>query len=70
MDAGIYFPLFLVLVEDMTASEYAIYYLPADLQIPEMFKARSPLSANARRAGWQGFIYDLQGMGNRFVRLR
>jgi len=70
MDAGIYFPLFLVLVEDMTASEYAIYYLPADLQIPEMFKARSPLSANARCAGWQGFIYDLQGMGNRFVRLR
>jgi hypothetical protein len=33
--------------------------VPADLQAPEMFKPRNPLKASARRAGWQGFIYDL-----------
>jgi len=57
MQAGIYFPLFLVLV----ASDklFSIYYLSADLQRPEMFIARKPLSAAARRAGWQGFMYDL-----------
>jgi len=24
-----------------------------------MFKARKPLSLKAKRAGWQGFVYDL-----------
>ena len=48
MEAGIYFPLFLVLVTADRAS-YAIYYLPADLQRPEMFKARNPLQVTARR---------------------
>jgi len=41
-----------------------IFYSPAaaiwpnvtDLQEPDMFKPRSPLSSTARRAGWQGFI--------------
>ena len=69
MDAAIYFPLFLVLVQTLAAKTYSIYYLPADLQIPEMFKPRSPLSVNARRAGWQGFIYDLEAVRNRFVRV-
>lgn len=57
MDAGIYFPLFLVLVNEQS---FAIYYLSADLQTPEMFIARKPLSENAKRAGWQGFYYDMQ----------
>jgi type II restriction enzyme len=56
MEAGIYFPLYLVL---KTSNAFAIYYLSADLQPPEMFVAREPLSQNARRAGWQGFYYDL-----------
>jgi len=57
MEAGIYFPLFLVLVEQEKA--YMIYYLSADLQPETMFRPRKPLSSSARRAGWQGFLYDL-----------
>ena len=57
MDSAIYFPLFLVLWK--SARSYAIYYLSADLQPSSMFKPRKPLSAKARRAGWQGFTYDL-----------
>ena len=56
MNAGIYFPLFIVLVSE---KDKAIYYLSADLQPPELFEKRKPLSKNARRAGWQGFYYDL-----------
>lgn len=61
-------PLFLVLVAP-GATSYAIYYLSADLQEPAMFKPRNPLSATARRAGWQGFLYDLRAVQDRFVRL-
>jgi len=57
MAAGIYFPLFLVLVQ--TPRLFAIHYLSADLQPREMFVPRKALSAEARRAGWQGFMYDL-----------
>jgi len=57
MDAGIYIPLFLVLVRSQT--DFAIYYLSADLQRTEMFLPRKPLSENAKRAGWQGFNYDM-----------
>ena len=56
MDAGIYFPLYLVLVD---GRKHSVYYLGADYQLPEMFKKRAPLSASAKRAGWQGFLYDL-----------
>jgi hypothetical protein len=57
MNAGIYFPLFIVLVNP--AKQFAIYYLSADLQGPGLFVKRKPLSTQARRAGWQGFVYDL-----------
>jgi excinuclease UvrABC nuclease subunit len=50
-------PLFIVQVDK--AKNYAIYYLSADLQFPDMFVPRKPLSANARRHGWEGFMYDL-----------
>lgn len=60
MQAGIYFPLFLVLIAPQ--NRFAIYYLSADLQTPEMFVARKPLSKTARRAGWQGFIYDISSV--------
>jgi len=66
MDAAIYFPLFLVLV---SGKRYAIYYLSADLQTIELFKPRTPLSKTARRAGWQGFIYDTARVKANFVRL-
>jgi hypothetical protein len=67
MTAGIYFPLFLVLIND--SRSYSIFYLTADLQQPTIFKPRSPLSASARRAGWRGFIYDLGDIKNHFVKL-
>jgi type II restriction enzyme len=53
MEAGIYFPLFIVLTPDQ--KRRAIYYLPADLQTPEMFQKRNPLGPGARRAGWTGY---------------
>ena len=57
MDAGIYFPLYLVLKFD---KKYSVYYLASDLQEEEMFVKRKPLSDNARRAGWTGFKIVLE----------
>lgn len=57
MQAGIFFPLFIVLISPR--GRQAIYYLSADLQPKCMFRPRAPLSNRARRAGWQGFVYDL-----------
>lgn len=57
MDAGIYFSLYIVLVNDL--GKAGIFFLPRDLQTEEMFIARKPLSQTARRAGWQGFVIDL-----------
>jgi type II restriction enzyme len=58
MDAGIYIPLFIVLVTKNRRRK-AIFYLPADLQEPELFEPRQPLSKSARRAGWTGFMLRL-----------
>jgi type II restriction enzyme len=69
MEAGIYFPLFLVLATE-DSKFYAIYYLSADLQRPEIFKPRKPLSPDAQRAGWIGFLYDLTIVRSSFVRLK
>lgn len=69
MDAGIYFPLFLVLATKGLAS-YAIYYLAADLQQSSMILQRKPLSATAKRAGWTGYLYDLDQVRSALVRLR
>ena len=67
MDAAIYFPLFVVLTSDQKTC--SIYFLPADLQTHEMFEARKPLSPNAKRAGWQGFIIRCDLVHDRFVRV-
>ena len=67
MNSGIYYPLFLVLVG--TPHHLACYYLAADLQSPEIFSPRKPLSATARRRGWQGFRYVLREKKHAFVRL-
>jgi type II restriction enzyme len=66
MSQGIYMPLYLVL---QSGNSRSIFYLPTDLQLPEMFKPRRPLSETAKRAGWQGFMYDFAGMESLFVRL-
>lgn len=68
MDSGIYFPLFVVAVAK-SGKTYAIYYLSADLQNASIFEARNPLSATARRAGWQGFLYRLTHVADRLVRI-
>jgi hypothetical protein len=62
MDAGIYFPLFIV-VANPDRSTHAIYYLPADLQQPQMFQQRQPLRPTARRAGWVGYTIRLDFPG-------
>jgi hypothetical protein len=67
MKAAIYFPLFLVLV---AGREHSIFYLSADLQHADIFKPRRPLSQNAVRAGWRGFVYDLSSVAEHFVRLK
>jgi hypothetical protein len=69
MDAGIYFPLFIVVV-NQDRSGHAVYYLPADLQHPQMFQQRQPLGPTARRAGWVGYHLrlDLPG-GHKPVRI-
>ena len=68
MESGIYFPLFVVLVD--ANRKYSIFYLPADVQQPSMFHPRAPLSLTAKRVGWQGFIYDLSNAEGRVVRLK
>jgi type II restriction enzyme len=62
MDAGIYFPLFIVAARP-DRSAHAIYYLPTDLQHPDLFQQRRPLSPTARRAGWVGYILRLDRPG-------
>ena len=59
MEAGIYFPLFIVVTSGKSKSTPHIYYLPADFQTAEMFVPRAPLSSKAKRAGWQGYMIDL-----------
>jgi len=66
MDAGIFFPLFIVL---MHTNKKAVYYLPADLQVKEMFEKRKPLSQDAKRPGWQGFNYKIKDYKERMIRL-
>ncbi len=68
MEAGIYFPLFIVAAPKV-GKITAIYYLSADLQDASIFEVRNPLSATAKRAGWQGFIYRLTHVADRLVRL-
>lgn len=57
MEATIYFPLFIVLVQ--SSKNFAIYFLPKELQTREMFVPRNPLKPTARRAGWQGYTINL-----------
>lgn len=58
MEAGIYFPLFVVLIHK-TKRQSSVWFLPRDLQSTEMFTPRNPLKETARRAGWQGYVINL-----------
>lgn len=58
MKAHIYLPLYIVTM--LNDIPQRILYLPPDFQTQEMFRPRTPLSQRARRAGWQGFYYDLR----------
>jgi hypothetical protein len=49
------------------ADRFSIHYLSAGLQDEELFEPRKPLSVNAKRAGWQGFHYDLEAAGPRLI---
>jgi type II restriction enzyme len=60
MESHIYIPLFIVTVRG--GVPHQVLYVPADLQVPEMFKPRNPLRETARRAGWQGFVYALSAL--------
>ncbi len=68
MESAIYFPLYIVTLGKGTKA-FAIYYLSADLQEPAIFEPRAPLTATAKRAGWQGFNYRLAHIRERLVRL-
>jgi len=59
MKAGIYFPLFLVL---RSRNKSSAYYLATEFQEAKAFRRRNPLSKAAKRAGWQGFVYDLAAL--------
>jgi type II restriction enzyme len=65
MRAGIYFPLFIVQIDERGRN--SIFYLSADLQTPGMFLPRKPLSSKARRAGWKGFVYDFKKVSRNSV---
>ena len=60
-----------ILLMDVVASLYErnslhdlIKHISKDIFIP-----RKPLSASAKRAGWQGFMYNISKIKNYFVRL-
>lgn len=65
MKAGIYFPLYLVLYKNN--KEFSIFYLSADLQMPKMFIPRKPLSESVKRAGWQGYMINLETAADKSI---
>ena len=66
MEEGIYFSLYLVLKND---NRFSIWFLSKDNQNRDLFVPRKPLSENARRAGWQGFMYKIQDIKSQLIRL-
>lgn len=58
--AGIFHPLYVVSYTG--ASLNRIDYVPSHMlsAYPSVFKPRAKLRESAKRAGWQGFLYDLR----------
>jgi type II restriction enzyme len=67
MEAGIIFPLFIV--DILKDRPIEIHYLDRNSQenIDGLYLPRKPLSRTARRAGWQGFYYDLSKVQDKIV---
>lgn len=63
--AGILHPLYIVRI--LNGKPLRIDYISADFLKPEMFVPRKPLSETARRAGWQGFYYDLTKLDSNVI---
>lgn len=61
---GIFYPLFIVLIEDNKPKK--ILYISKDIQKvtyqinKKLYISRIPLGNHCRRAGWQGFDYNLE----------
>jgi type II restriction enzyme len=69
IEAGIYFPLYLVLFDENRIKDASVWYLSADLQPTSMYKPRNPKSATSANPGYVGFTYDLTQVKDSFVRL-
>ena len=65
LNAGIYFPLFIVLVN---GGENSIFYLSSDLQKREIFVPRTPSLIGGTRV-WQGVNYDFRTVRDHFIRV-
>ena len=69
MESGIIFPLFVV--DILRGRPVEIRYLDRKSQenIDGLYIPRKPLSRTARRAGWQGFLYDFSKVQNKIKTL-
>ncbi len=56
--------LFVVVIAE--TEECRIYFLPKNLQKPEMFRKREPLSSAAKSPGWIGFTIDIASAAHDF----
>lgn len=69
MQNGIYHALWLVrLSANMRVKE--VWLLPSELQNENLFQKRQPLSANAKRADWQGYLIDAKGFADRIIKMQ
>jgi hypothetical protein len=66
MQAGIYFPLFIV---QINGRQKSIFYLPTDLQNEDMYVPRNPSTIKGRKNPWQGVVYDFRKNEGDFVRI-
>ena len=67
LDANIIFPLFIVSVYNNKPVEIQFLDKESQRNNVDMFIPRKPLAKTARRAGWQGFKYDLTKVQDEIV---
>ncbi|UCH37738.1 MAG: hypothetical protein JSV76_00730 [Candidatus Bathyarchaeota archaeon] len=67
LDANIFFPLFVVSVFNDKPVKIQFIDKKSQKKNIDMFIPRKPLSKTARRAGWQGFKYDLTKIQDKIV---
>lgn len=66
---GVYQPLWLVRV-NRKGRVMEIWLIPSEVQSPSLFSPRNPLSATAKRSGWQGYNIDVRGFAGRVIKMR